>query len=89
MDILIGQIPTRDEQRIIAQPATPIIPAINPDRGWADTGTTIFVCLWILRQGWALFTQMQGAESKMTQALIAAVLEQNKILISALVKREP
>jgi hypothetical protein len=89
MDILIGQVPTRDEQRIIAQPVAPIIPAITPERGWTDTGTTIVVCLWVLRQGWGLFTQQQGAEAKMLQVLITSLLEQNKILISALVKREP
>ncbi len=86
---LLGQIPTRDEQRIIAQPAAPIIPAISTDRGWTDTGMTIVVCFWVLRQGWALFTQQQGAEAKMTQTMLTGILEQNKILISALVKREP
>jgi hypothetical protein len=89
MDILIGQIPTRDEQRIIAQPVAPIIPTPTSDRGWTDTGIAIAVCIWVLRQGWGLFTQQQGAEAKVTQALIAAVLKQNEILISALVKREP
>jgi hypothetical protein len=89
MDLLIGQVPTRDDRAIIAQPPAPIVPAITPDRGWTDTGMTIVVCFWVLRQGWGLFTQQQGAEAKVTQALIAAVLKQNEILISALVKREP
>ncbi len=86
---LLGPIPTRDEQRLIAQPSAPIIPAIGTDRGWTDTGMTIVVCFWVLRQGWTLFTQQQGAEAKMTQTMLAGILEQNKILISALVKREP
>jgi hypothetical protein len=89
MDLLIGQIPTRDEQRVIAQPVGPIFPPPTADRGWADTGVAIAVCIWVLRQGWGLFTQQQGAEAKVTQDLIAAVLKQNEILISALVKREP
>jgi hypothetical protein len=87
--MLIAQVPTRDDRNVIAQPAAPIVPAITPDRGWTDTGTTIVICLWLIRQGWGLFSQQQGAEAKMTQSLVAGILEQNKILISILAKREP
>jgi hypothetical protein len=89
MVLLIGQIPTRDDRAIIAQPPAPIVPNPTADRGWTDTGIAIAVCIWVLRQGWGLFTQQQGAEAKVTQAVIAAVIKQNEILISALVKREP
>jgi hypothetical protein len=86
--MLITQIPTRDDRAIIAQPPAPIVPAPTADRGWSDTGIAIAVCIWVLRQGWSLFTQQQGDDAKMTQTMLAAVLKQNEILISALVKRE-
>jgi hypothetical protein len=86
--MLIAQVPTQEEQRLVSQPAAPPIPTMPVDRGWTDMGMTIVVCGWIARQAWAMFSQQQSAEAKMTQSLIAAVLEQNKILLTAIVERK-
>ena len=89
MVLLICQVPTRDDRAIIAQPPAPIVPTPTAERGWTDTGMTIVICFWVLRQGLGLFTQQQGAEAKMTQTMLTALLKQNEVLILALVKREP
>jgi hypothetical protein len=86
---LLAQSPTQEESRIIVHPSTPQIPPIPVDRGWTDTGMAIVVCGWIARQAWAMFSQQQSVEAQLNQSLITAVLEQNKILLQAIVERKP
>ncbi|MFM2429808.1 MAG: hypothetical protein RLZZ511_1021 [Cyanobacteriota bacterium] len=83
--VLLSQ--SRETERTIAPPPpSPSIPPIA-DRGWADWGLALGVAAWAGGKVWGLFSTQQSAESAMQQRLILAVLDQNKLLIEALIKR--
>jgi hypothetical protein len=86
MELLNQPRDNSDRITIAPPPPSPSIPP-TPDRGWADWGLALGVAAWGGSKIWGLFSRQQSADSALQTALIKGLMEQNKMLLEAVMKR--
>lgn len=90
MDILIGK-QWRGDREFLAQatigppPLPPHLPAEFPKQDW---GLAIGICFLVLNKLWQMVSTQAGDDSKLQNDLIKALIEQNKILLQAMIERK-
>jgi hypothetical protein len=70
-------------------PPTPPIPQIPADFGKQDWGIAIGICGLVLMNLWQIVKTQLHADDALQKELIKAVIEQNKILLQAVLERKP
>jgi hypothetical protein len=73
-------------QATMAPPPTP--PAVSHDFARQDWGLAIGVCFLVLTKLWQMVNGQISDDSALNKELIKSVMEQNKILMTALLERK-
>jgi hypothetical protein len=87
MELLTQREPDRPITATIAAP-TPA-PQIPSDFGKQDWGIAIGICGLVLMNLWQIVKTQLHADDALQKELIKAVIEQNKILLQAVLERKP